>query len=114
LGAVIGRTLSHYRIQEEIRRGGMGVVYRAIDTKLDREVAVKVLPPELVDDESRRRLLDGGLSGFSSRLSSSSRDWLSSGLALPSVSRHGLDGRSRSRESRAWSSTPRFRRTESS
>jgi len=52
---VIGRTLSHYRIQAEISRGGMGVVYRAFDTKLEREVAVKVLPPELVADESRRR-----------------------------------------------------------
>jgi serine/threonine protein kinase len=51
---VIGRSLSHYRIEEEISRGGMGVVYRALDTKLDRKVAVKVLPPELVADESRR------------------------------------------------------------
>lgn len=51
---MIGRTLCHYRIQEEISRGGMGVVYRPLDTKLDREVAVKVLPPELVGDRSRR------------------------------------------------------------
>ena len=55
LGTVIRRTLSHYRIQEEISRGGMGVVYRALDTKLDREVAVKILPPELMADETRRR-----------------------------------------------------------
>jgi serine/threonine protein kinase/tetratricopeptide (TPR) repeat protein len=52
---LIGRTLSHYRILAEISRGGMGVVYRAVDLKLDREVAVKVLPPELVADPERKR-----------------------------------------------------------
>jgi serine/threonine protein kinase/tetratricopeptide (TPR) repeat protein len=52
---MIGRTLSHYKILEEISRGGMGIVYRALDTKLDREVAIKVLPPELVSDPQRRR-----------------------------------------------------------
>jgi predicted Ser/Thr protein kinase len=52
---VIGRTLSHYRIHEELSRGGMGIVYRALDTKLDRDVAVKVLPPELTADETRLR-----------------------------------------------------------
>ena len=52
---MLGKTLSHYEIREEISRGGMGIVYRALDTKLNREVALKVLPPELVADADRRR-----------------------------------------------------------
>jgi serine/threonine protein kinase/tetratricopeptide (TPR) repeat protein len=52
---VIGKTLSHYRILAEVSRGGMGIVYRALDTRLDREVALKVLPPELLADPERRR-----------------------------------------------------------
>jgi Tol biopolymer transport system component/serine/threonine protein kinase len=52
---MIGRTLSHYRVLEELSRGGMGIVYRALDLKLDREVALKVLPPELVADPERKR-----------------------------------------------------------
>lgn len=47
-GTVIGKTLSHYRILAEVSRGGMGIVYCALDTRLDREVTLKVLPGELV------------------------------------------------------------------
>ena len=50
-----GRTLAHYRVAEEISRGGMGIVYRAVDTRLNREVALKVLPEELTHDAARRR-----------------------------------------------------------
>jgi serine/threonine protein kinase len=52
---VIGKTLSHYKVLEELSRSVMGIVYRALDVKLDREVAVKVLPPELVAEPERKR-----------------------------------------------------------
>ena len=50
-----GRALGHYRIAEEISRGGMGIVYRATDTRLNRDVAFKVLPADLTHDADRRR-----------------------------------------------------------
>jgi serine/threonine protein kinase len=53
----IGVELSHYRILEEIGSGGMGVVYRARDAHLDREVAVKVLSPGTITDEAARKHL---------------------------------------------------------
>jgi len=53
---MIGRTLGRYRILEQIGGGGMGVVYRALDARLERDVAVKVLPSgALVDEAARRR-----------------------------------------------------------
>ena len=51
----VGRKFGRYRIEEEIGAGGMGVVYRAYDEKLERDLAIKVLSPGALNDEAARR-----------------------------------------------------------
>src|SRR5271157_3539379 len=52
---IVGQVLGHYRVLEQIGAGGMGLVFRASDEQLERDVAIKVLPPGLLADESARK-----------------------------------------------------------
>ena len=55
LQPLVGQTLNQYRIEAVLGQGGMGVVYRAHDLKLQRSVALKLLPADLTSDPERRK-----------------------------------------------------------
>ena len=57
MSKLVGQTLGHYRIVEKIGAGGMGEVYRALDPRLDREIALKILPAGTLTDEMARARL---------------------------------------------------------
>jgi eukaryotic-like serine/threonine-protein kinase len=52
---MVGKTLPHYIVREQIGAGGMGIVYRAHDEQLERDVAIKVLPHGALADEADRK-----------------------------------------------------------
>ena len=57
---MVGQTISHYKVIEKIGQGGMGEVFLAQDTTLDRQVALKFLPEELQQDTAARKRFHPG------------------------------------------------------
>jgi serine/threonine-protein kinase len=61
---VVGATLSYYQVSEKIGEGGMGEVYQATHTKLNRDVALRILPEQFASDSQRMGGIQGGLLPF--------------------------------------------------
>ncbi len=62
---MIGKSLLHYNISEKLGKGGIGMIYKAHDTKLDRDVAIKVLHPSVTSGEiAFKCLMRHGLQDF--------------------------------------------------
>ncbi len=92
-----GATLGPYTITAELGHGGMGVVYTAQDPRLDRQVAIKVLPPDLTRDETAKQGLGSAIGGLrvslyrpvlvSGTTCTRFRCWLAA--SLPTIEVHG-------------------------
>ena len=65
---MLSQSIAHYRITAKLGEGGMGAVYRATDTKLNREVAVKVLPPAFAQDPDRMARFEREATGYRAHL----------------------------------------------
>ena len=74
---MIGKTLSHYKVLEKIGQGGMGEVYRAEDTTLDRKVALKFLPEQFTKDPQRLALFDEAIRPIDFRPGGLYKNWQS-------------------------------------